>query len=184
MSKVFEEAHERVEEAREGGPRWVPVIAAVLAVLAAVSGFLSNQRSTQALIAKNDSIVATTRASDAYNEYQAARLKYAIAQTAIDAGTSAPAGRAKLQANATRQERKAPGSLLKAQGYDRQAIVLDEKSERLLGAHETIEIASTLFEVSIVLVSITALVSSRLLPIAAGVASLLGLVSLVYGLVR
>ena len=184
MSKVFEEAHERVEEARSGGPRWVPVVAAVLAVLAAVSGFLSNQRSTQALIAKNDSIVATTRASDAYNEYQAARLKYAIAQTALDSGIGTAAGVEKLRASADRQARKAPAPFHKAQGYERQAIVLDEKSERLLGAHETIEIASTLFEVSIVLVSITALVGSRLLPIAAGVASLLGLASLVYGLVR
>jgi hypothetical protein len=183
-AKVFEESKERVEAAHEGGERWVPVAAAVLAVFAAVSGFLSNQRSTQALIAKNDSIVATTRAADAYNEYQAARLKYAVAETALDAGVRPGGDAAKLTAAATHEERKAPAALRKAQEFERQAVQLDDRSERRLRAHETIEMGSTLFEVSIVLVSITALVGSRLLPIAAGIASALGIICLIYGLLQ
>ena len=48
--------------------------------------------------------------------------------------------------------------------------------------HETIEVATTLFEVAIVLVSITALVGSRVLPVSAGIAAALGLGFFVAGL--
>jgi len=66
--KTRPNARTRFMRAARAGYRWPRPL---LAVLAAVSGFLANVRATQALIAKNDSIVATTRASDTYNEYQA-----------------------------------------------------------------------------------------------------------------
>jgi hypothetical protein len=184
MSKAFEDATERANAVHEGGSRWVPVAAAVLAVLAAVSGFLANVRATQALIAKNDSIVATTRASDTYNEYQAERLKFVIVESALEAGTAPAASAEKLRATAAREAVKAPPLMKLAQSFEHRADELDVKSEHLLSQHETIEIASTLFEVSIVLVSISALVGSRLLPIAAGVASAVGALAFALGLLR
>jgi hypothetical protein len=63
----------------------------------------------------------------------------------------------------------------KAKGFEEEAARHNEHSERLLKQHETIEVAATLFEVAIVLVSITALVGSRLLPISAGIAAVLGI---------
>jgi hypothetical protein len=184
MSKAFEDATERAKSAHEGGSRWVPVAAAVLAVLAAVSGFLANVRATQSLIAKNDSIVATTRASDTYNEYQAERLKFAIVESALEAGTAPPSNAAKLRATAAREAAKAPPLMTLAQSFEHRADDLDAKSEHLLSQHETLEIASTLFEVSIVLVSVTALVGSRVLPIAAGIASAVGALAFALGLLR
>ncbi len=66
-----------------------------------------------------------------------------------------------------------------------QAEHLNVQSERLLRSHEIIEIATTLFEVSIVLVSITALVGSRrLLPLVAGIASALAVVIFAVGVFR
>jgi hypothetical protein len=184
MSKTFQEATERTNSAGEGGPRWIPVAAAALAVLAAVSGYLANVRATQALIAKNDSIVATTRASDTYNEYQAERLKYVVVETAIEAGTSPSSDVTKLKATAAREAAKAPPLMKIAQSFEHTADELDVKSEHLMDQHETIEVGSTLFEVSIVLVSITALVGSRLLPVAAGCAAALGAASFIYGMLR
>jgi uncharacterized protein DUF4337 len=177
----FEATHEREQHE---GPRWVPVIAAALAVLAALSGFLSNIRATGALIAKNDAIVATTRTSDAYNEYQAARLKFYISQSELDAGVGPLGNPARLKANAKREAAKGPPLLEKAKRFTEEAERDTVRSDRLLAQHETIEIATTLFEVSIVLVSITALVGSRLLPLVAGIASTLGLLIFAYGLVR
>ena len=182
-SKVFEDAHERHEHGHEG-PRWVPVAAAALAVLAALSGFLSNIRSTNALIAKNDAIVATTRASDTYNEYQASRLKYYVSQSALDAGVGPGGNAARLKANVKREKAKGPPLLDKAHAFEAQAEADSARSEKLLAQHETIEVSTTLFEVSIVLISITALVGSRLLPIAAGAASAVGLAIFFFGLVR
>ncbi len=181
-SEQFQEAHERHQAAGERGPRWVPLAAAVLAVLAALSGFVSNLRATAALVDKNDAIIATTNASDTYAQYQAGRIKYYVYQAAVDAGTARDP--AKLSATAAGEKRKGPPLLAKAEEHVREAERLNRESERLLRSHEIIEIATTLFEVSIVLVSITALVGSRLLPVVAGIASALALVIFAAGVLR
>ncbi len=182
-AKTLAEANERHERAHEG-PRWVPVIAALLAVLAAVSGYFGNLRSTQALFEKNEAIVATTESSDKYAEYQAERLKYYVLQTALDQGVNAGGHSAKLQAAAKRENAKTSGPRnprLAAEAFKEKAKEHNVRSEQLLKQHETIEVATTLFEVSIVLVSITTLVGSRLLPAAAGLASLIGVIFFVAG---
>ncbi len=181
-SEQFHEAHERHAAAGEHGPRWVPLAAAILAVLAALSGFVSNLRSTGALVAKNDAIIATAHASDTYSQYQAGRIKYYVYQAALDGGAARDT--AKLGATAAAEKRKGPPLLAKARDFENEAERDDARSERLLGAHEIIEVATTLFEVSIVLVSITALVGSRLLPVAAGIASALGVAIFVVGVLR
>jgi hypothetical protein len=175
----FEAAHER--HAHEG-PNWVPIAAAVLAVLAAVSGYFGNRRSTQALFAKNEAIVATTHASDTFAQYQAERLKYYVSQSALDQGVNANGNAAKLRATVARESAKGPPLLAQAKAFDEQADRENARSERLLGQAETIEVGATLFEVGIVLVSITALIGSRVLPITAGVAALGGVLFFLIGL--
>lgn len=171
------------ETSRREGPRWVPIAAAVLAVLAAVSGYFGNRRSTQALFAKNEAIVATTHASDTFAQYQSERLKFYVSQSALDQGVNPGGNAAKLRANAARETAKGPPLLERAQRFDEQADRENARSERLLGQAETIEVGATLFEVGIVLVSITALVGSRLLPITAGVAAVGGVLFFVLGLI-
>jgi len=173
-AKSFEEAHERHQHGHEG-PRWVPIAAATLAVLAAVAGYFGNLRSTQALVEKNDAIVATTKASDTWNQYQSGRVKYYIATTALDQGIGPGGNAANLKKTAESEKSKGPAVMEKARAYEEEAARHNERSERLLKQHETIEVAATLFEVAIVLVSITALVGSRVLPISAGVGAVLGL---------
>ncbi len=180
-AKSFEDAHERHRQAGEG-PRWIPVAAAALAVLAALSGYFASVRSTSALFAKNESIVATTRASDAYAQYQSERLKYYVSQTAVDQGVNSGGNIAKLRSTARREAAKAPPLLKKGRAFEQEAQRWSDRSDQLLKQHETIEVGSTLFEVAIVLISITALVGSRLLPISAAVAAVLGLTFLVVGL--
>ncbi|HTJ28363.1 MAG TPA: DUF4337 family protein [Candidatus Limnocylindria bacterium] len=180
--KAVEEAQERHQAAGGHGPRWVPLAAAILGVLAALTTFVSNLRSTGALIAKNDAIVATARAADTYNEYEAGRIKYYVYQVAID--TNRGSDVARLRSVADREAQKGPPVLARARAFDEQAARDNERSERLLLSHEIIEIATTLFEVSIVLISITAIVGSRLLPTVAGIASAIGVIVFVIGLVR
>ena len=181
-SRSFEEAKERHEH--HGGPVWVPIAAAALAVLAAVSGYFGNLRSTQALVEKNDSIVSTTHASDTWSQYQAGRVKYYVATTALDQGVNPGGSAERLRKTASAEAGKGPKLMEKAQAFEEEAKHHSERSERLLAQHETIEVSTTLFEVAIVLVSITALVGSRLLPISAGVAAALGVAFFVFGLLR
>jgi Domain of unknown function (DUF4337) len=181
-AKSFEEAQERHEHAH-GGPRWVPIAAAVLAVMAAIASYFGNLRSTQALVEKNDAIVATAHASDTWSQYQAGRVKYYVATTALTQGVNG-GGRKALEDTAQKEEAKGPPLMEKARGFEEESERHNKRSERLLEQHETIEVGATLFEVAIVLVSITALVGSRVLPISAGVAAALGLVFFLVGLSR
>ena len=181
--KVVEQGAELREHGHQG-PRWVPLAAAVLAVLAAVSGYFGNLRSTEALVEKNDSIVATTKASDTWAQYQAERIKFYIAQTAIDAGVGPGANVQLVKSHAAEEKAKAPPLMKKARAYEEEAVHHNERSERSLKQHETIEVGTTLFEVAIVLVSITVLVGSRLLPVVAGVAAAGGMIFFLFGLTR
>jgi hypothetical protein len=178
------EHSEHIREHGHEGPRWIPIAAAVLAVLTALSGYFGNLRSTEALVEKNDSIVATTKASDTWAQYQAERIKYYIAQTALDAGVGPGAKVELLKRHAAEENAKTPELKTKAREYEHEAVHHNEHSERLLKQHETIEVGTTLFEVAIVLVSITALVGSRLLPWFGGGAAVLGLIFFFLGLSR
>jgi len=181
-AKSFEEAKERHEH--HGGPTWIPIAAAVLAVLAAIASYFGNLRSTQALVEKNDAIVATTRASDTWAQYQAERVKYYIATTAIDQGVNANGNEDDLRRLAAAEKKKAPPLMEQARALEEEAKHHGERSERLLQQHETVEVGATLFEVAIVLVSITALVGSRVLPYTAGAAAVLGMGFFLFGLTR
>lgn len=178
-AKVVEHGNALREHGHEG-PRWIPIAAASLAVLAAVSGFVSNVLSTKALFAKNEAIILTTNSSDKYSQYQAGRIKFYIYTAAIESGTSRNVD--KLQQTADRENKKTKPLLKEAGALVGEAKVQSERSEKLLTGHEIIEVATTLFEVSIVLVSITALLGSRILPIGAGIASGIGAIVFVIGL--
>ncbi len=177
--KSAEEAHERAHHSE--GPRWIPIAASILAVLAALANLLSNQRSTEALVAKNNAILATAQASDQYNFYQAHRLRETVYQAAIDAHPGVVS--ATLRSVASRERGREPAILAHAKAFERRAIAEDTRSDVALGSHETLEIAVTLFDVAIVLVSISALVGSRLLPIVASIASVVGAIFFLRGLV-
>jgi hypothetical protein len=179
---AFSDARERYEAAGERSPGWVPIAAAVLAVLTAISGFLANIRATNAIFAKNEAIVATTHAADTWNEYEARSIKQHIYEAA--SVTAASGNVARLRAVADHERTAARPVMEKARSYEEEAERDNARSERLLGSHEILEVSTTLFEVSIVLVSITALLGSQILPVVAAVASAAGLVILGVGLVR
>jgi hypothetical protein len=184
-SKTFDEAHERHE--RGGGDqheasRWVPIAAAVLAVVAALVTLLTNQRASQSLNAKNDAILAVTRAADTYNEYEARSIKQHAYESLIAAGvTSDPKRLAALQGVASRENTQKQPVLARARAFEKAAARDEERSERLLHARETFEISVTLLEVAIVLTSISAVARARFLPIVAGIAAGLGFVEAIRG---
>jgi hypothetical protein len=179
----FQEAQERHEAAGEHGPRWIPLAAAVLAVLAAISGFVGNLRATASLSAKDDAIIATTRAADAYNEYESRSIKQHISEALLESGLAVNA--AKLRASADHEASGKDPLQRKAAGFERDAALDAARSEHMLVAHETLDVATTLFEVAIVLVSITALAGSKwLLPITAATAAGIGVIVLIIGVLR
>lgn len=163
------EAAERRE--RSGGPRWTPIAAAVVAVLAALTNLQAMQRSTQSLMQKNDAIVALTRASDTYNYYQAKATKEDIYKAAILAGKPPDP---ELRRIADKEDREKRPVLEKAREFDRQAAEANERSEHFLRSQETLEIAVTMLQVAIVVLSISTLASAVFLTVVAAAATVLG----------
>lgn len=157
---------------RHGGSRFIPLAAAIVAVLAALATLMSHQRSSQALQAKNNAILAFTHASDSYNYYEAKGIKEETYRAAlIVSGKKNPA----LQSVVDHEhETKAP-VLEKARDFERQGGEYDERSERFVHSYETLEIGATFLEVAIVLLSISTIAGTVILPIIAGAATLTGL---------
>ena len=159
------------KERGEGGPRWMPIATAIVAVLAALIGLLNSQRSTQALIQKNEEIAALAKASDTYNYYQAKAIKEELYKGLIVSHRADP----KLQAVVDHEETSKKPVLEKARDYDREADAANARSERYLRSHETLEISVTLLEVAIVILSISTLAGTVTLPVIAGLAILAGI---------
>jgi hypothetical protein len=152
---------------------------ALLALLAAVTGLLGNLRVTQANMAKSDAIIATTNAADAYNEYESRSIKEHIYEAAVAAGTTRDPK--PLQQIAQHEASGKAVLLAKARALEKTAARFTERSEHILTSHEILEVGTTLFEIAIVLISVAALVGSRLLPITAAIAGAAGAVVGLYG---
>jgi Domain of unknown function (DUF4337) len=154
---------------------WIPICAAVLALLAASTGLLAGLRATQANAVKGDAIIYTERAVDTYNEYDGRAVRQHIYEAQI-ISTTDPKQIAKLHAVADHEKAEKAPLLKKAKDLDEQSRLATEHAERILKSHEILAVGSTLFDVAIVLVSVTALVGGRLLPTIAVITSALGLV--------
>jgi hypothetical protein len=162
--KALEEATER-HEALSSGHDWaVPLASAIIAVLAALGTMLAHHRSIQALSAKNEAVIVTTRAADRYAYYESQRTRIVIYQALVSAGIpKTPAARQALTKTADIEQTASLAVLDNAKHLEQESIRAQQRSETLLGSFETLEIATTLLEIAIVFTSISALTSSRIL---------------------
>jgi Na+-transporting NADH:ubiquinone oxidoreductase subunit NqrC len=175
--KEVAEAAERNEQ--RGGSRWTPIAAAVIAVLAALVTLLVHQRSNQALVAKNNAILAFTHASDSYGYYQAKSIKEDVYSVAL-LTSSRP--NAVLRKVVDHENTTKAAVLNKAQAFEEQAEADDSRSERFVHSYEILEIAATFLECSIVILSISTLVGTIVLPVIATISTLVGLGFAIAGL--
>jgi len=192
--KAISEAQERHEHAAEmhaGAAaekrhgRYVPLLAALFAVIAAIASLLSNKSATEALMLKNEAIFVRTEAADSYNFYQAKSIKQHVYEAALDANPALAASpRQKLASIAAREKREKAPLLERARAQEERAKALGERSEHFSRAHEIMEGGVTLLEVSIAIVSIAALTSSTFLIGTGAFAAASGLAILVYGITR
>ena len=165
------------------GRRLVSVTAAIVAVLAALGTLYAHHRSIMALSAKNEAILTQARATDAYNAYEAKQIRYNVYQ-AILAGdlVRKPENRARLESIARNEQNSSPALLAKAKALEDRALRDDERSQSVMGSYEMLQYATTMFEISIVLISLSALATPRIfLPVASGL-SCVGLILFFVGL--
>lgn len=170
-------------EALAGTNRLVSLAVTIIAVLAALGTLFSHHRSISALSAKTQAILTQARASDTYNAYEAKQIRYNIYRALLSSDlVRNAANRKHLESIAQREQSTSSAVLARAKALEDQATRDDERSDTVLKSYETLQFATTLFEVSIVLVSISVLGGTRLfLPTGCGL-SAIGLVLFAIGM--
>jgi hypothetical protein len=180
-SKIFEEATERDEEITRGRPL-IALVAAIIAVLAAVGTMLSHHRSIEAITMKNNAILTTAKASDQNTAYLTKRVRVAVFSTLLLGDVIRdPKGRENTQKSLDHEQAASVAVLQEAQQLEKRAAQEQEESEALMSSFVTLEVGTTLFEIAIVLSSISALTETRaLLWVAIGISGI-GIVLLPVG---
>lgn len=179
--QAIHEAEERGEQIAEGG-KLVPVSAAIIAVCAALATLFSNHSSVSGLEKRTLAGIYQTRAADAYAYYQSSKLKIEINRSLLASGlVSAGANRAPMLARVQKEMAKSQRTLDGARRDESQANAYLDAGEHDMRGYEDYEIAATLFEVSIVLVSITALMRTKALLWVAYAGTAVGLVYFLLG---
>ena len=171
--RLQEKLHEEAEEKeREKWSLYVVLSTALMAVMAAFSGWLGGHHANEALIEQ-------MKSSDQWAYYQAKGIKSEIA-----------ASEGKVISSVTHQpqlvdDQKRVEKFAKEQENIKQAAEeFQKESEQHLDEHMILSRAVTLFQISITLAAISVLMRKRVLWMFSILISLVGLVFLVMGLMR
>jgi uncharacterized protein DUF4337 len=168
----LEEATERAVEASEHRSRWVTYLSfttAVIAVLAAIAALESGTFSNEALMQKNEAVLAQAKASDQWAYYQAKGVKAVI--------YAAQGSTEKAQKETAEQQEISRT----AKDFESEVQRSSSQSERSLEHHHRFAYAVTLFQVSIALAAVAALSRQKMVWLAGLMISLLGLAYFVNG---
>ena len=150
-------------EAPPSAGRFVAVATAVIAVLAALATLFTHHRSILALAAKNKAILAQTRATDFYTSYESKQVRHDFYDALLASDlVRKPEIRAYLSSVSKRQATASEEDRKKARELEAEADRDDDRAETILKAYETLQFGTTMFEVSIVLLSISALARARI----------------------
>lgn len=175
-----ERAHELLERSEVALLRFVPLLAAVLAIFAGLSSLYAGRLGERALALKNEALLNEVQASDLWTEYQADSLKAHLYEIAGD--TTGAQARGKLQRTGVKYRSEQLPLRAQAQRYERDrdaAIVRSEETEARKGGFD---IALALFEVSIVLTSIAAMIKRPFLFVLAGIGGIIGVAFSLHGI--
>ena len=195
----LEQAHEHIHEAHEeqhgekegeekgkdGWTRFIAVVTALLAVVAAIGALRAGVLVNEALLTKNDEISFRTRATDQWNYYQAKSIKGVVyAATAALLPPGSPAA-AKNRAAEARYAREQEDIRRKAEGLEKQAETSDRISARDMDRHHIFAFSVSLCQIAIALSAVAALTRSRrvwFFGLAAGIIGTAALIGGFFGL--
>ena len=195
IAEAHEEAQKETEEHRReseenkkehaGWLKFVAVVTAVLAVVAAIGSLRAGLLVNEALLAKNDEISLRTRATDQWNYYQAKSIKGVVyTTTALLLPPSSPQLESS-RAQAARYAREQEDIRAKAEDLEKKAEEKDKTSAKDMDDHHIFAFSVSLCQIAIALSAIAALTRSRrvwVFSLATGLAGLAALVGGFFGL--
>ncbi len=178
-------AGEKDKKDKDNWTRFIAVVTALLAVIAAIGALRSGLLVNEALLAKNDEISHRTQATDQWNYYQSKSIKgvvYATTAQLLPPGSPAVA---KSQAEVARYEREQEEIKTKAEALEEQAEENDRVSARDMDRHHIFAFSVSLCQIAIALSAVAALMRSRpvwIFGLAAGIAGTAALIGGFFGL--
>ncbi len=153
------EAKEKLEELAErkqGWTRFLAITTALIAVLAAVAALTSGSFANNAILKKNEAVLAQSQASDQYNFYEAKGIKKSIADLAYQQ-TQDPQQKAKSDRYAKEQV----GIKKVADGFAKKVEENNAAAEKQLEKHHSEALAVTFFQIAIALSAMSALLDRK-----------------------
>ena len=175
-----EHAHELLERSEVAVLRFVPLLAAVLAIFAGLSSLYAGRLGERALALKNEALLNEVQASDLWTEYQADSLKAHLYE--IAGATGGGQAHSKLQSAGLKYRSEQLPLRAQAQRYERDRDAAITRSEETEARKGGFDIALALFEVSIVLTSIAAMIKRPFLFVLAGVGGVIGVAFSLHGI--
>src|SRR5947208_2490265 len=145
----LEQATEHALEAAEHRSRWVVYLSfstALIAVLAAVAALESGSYSNEALLQKNEALLAQAKASDQWSYYQAKSVKATVYATQAESSKSSnPDFAKKAQAEADRYALEEQEIRKTATELEKEVIENSELSEKSMEHHHRFAYCVTMF---------------------------------------
>jgi len=161
LKEKLEETTEHAFEGAEQPVRWVVYLSfttAIIAVFAAIAALESGSYANEALLQKNEAVLAQAKASDQWAYYQAKSVKSTIYATQATAFKSSnPDLAVKTQQEAERYATEEAEISKAAKELEKEAHQETELSGRSLEHHHRFAYAVTMFQVSIALAAVAAL---------------------------
>jgi hypothetical protein len=167
-----EHAHHALIESGSDKLRYVPVVAAILAVCAGLAGILAGRFGAQVLGLRNEALMHEVTASDAWNEYQAESLKAHLYEISAQSAPAAAVASLKTQARKYRSEQAPLMTQARQEETARDAALA--ASTVMESRKSNLEISLGFFEVAIVLTSIAAMIRRPGLFWLSGIVGLVG----------
>ena len=170
----LEEATERAVEASEERSRWLLYLSlstAIIAVMAAIAALESGTFSNEALMQKNEALLAQSKASDQWAYYQAKGIKAAIYTSQ---------GNLQKASQETTEQQEISKS---AKEFESEVQRSSEESQRSLEHHHRFAYAVTMFQVSIALAAVAALSRQKIIWLVGLAISVMGIAFFVNGFV-
>jgi len=182
-SELKEKLEESIKEAVEGAERrahWIVYLSfttALIAVLAAIASLESGTYSNEALLEKNEALLAQTKAADQWAYYQAKSVKGTIyASQAAAAQGSNPELASKAKQEAARYAAEEEEISKSAKELEKEVKEDGERSSQNMEHHHRFAYAVTMFQISIALAAVAALSRQKFVWFAGLVVAVLGFV--------
>lgn len=181
----LKEKLEEANEAAEARAKWITYLSfttALIAVLAAISALESGTFSNEALLLKNEALLAQTKASDQWAYYQAKSVKGTIySSQAAQLAASNPEAAAKAKKEAERYAREEEEISKTANELEKHVNEDSERSSESMEHHHRFAYAVTMFQISIALSAVAALSRQKGVWFVGLVVAALGLVYFIDG---